>query len=211
MPPVPLPTLPGVYYGYIKGIYEGLPTGNTVCFKSDDPTVDATQDLAYAQIIADAMGTVWATTLGPLQSDSVAGWDTRVYPLGHPLVPAALGHTTGNGSVIGNLAPVSAAAVIRHGVLRRGRGSQSHSAWSPLVTSQVTTDGKSLADGYRLGLGMEWENWIAGIQAAFVALAPTVTLDYVQLSKKGTGATYPIITTSADSLLGTERSRSPRP
>jgi hypothetical protein len=36
-------------------------------------------------------------------------------------------------------------------------------------------------------------------------------ITYVQLSKKGTGSTYPITSTACESLLGTERSRTARP
>lgn len=209
--PTPLPVLDGVYYGYIKGTYLGLPTGNTVCFKESTPATTSAAALVRAQVIADQMTANWATTLGPLQPNIVHGWDSRVYALGFPLVPAALGHTTGSGDLAATITAASAAVVIRHGVLRRGRGSQSHSAWSPVPEAYVGADGQTVADSYILGLTEEWENWIAAIQAAYIAATGVGALDYVQLSKKGTGATYPIILTQAEAILGTERSRTARP
>lgn len=209
--PTPLPVLDGVYYGYIKATYNGLPTGNTVCFKESTPATTSTAALAHAQAIADAMASNWVTTLGPAQPGIVVGWDTRVYALGFPLVPAALGHATGHGGLTDPIAPASTAVVIRHGVLRRGRGSQSHSAWSPVPKAYINDDGQTVADSYALVLTEEWENWIAGVQADFIAATGVGALDYVQLSKKGAGATYPIILTVAESVLGTERSRTARP
>ena len=209
--PTPLPTLPAVYYGYIKGTYGTLTVGNTAAFQATVSATTAAADLARAQVIADAMVTSWTTTLGPLQPDNVTGWDSRVYPLEFPTSPAALGHVVGTGGNTGILAPVSSAAVIRHTVMRRGRGSQSHSAFSPLTVNEIDGDGLHITAGLVTGLTTEWENWIAGIQAATAAATVPFFVNYVQLSKKGTGAVYPILSTAAESLLGTERSRTPRP
>lgn len=209
--PTPLPVLAGVYYGYIRGTYEGLPTGNTVCFKESVATSSSTAAMDRAQVIATAMTSNWATTLGPLQPNIVTGWDSRVYALGFPVLPAALGHTTGSGGLASAISAASAAVVIRHGVLRRGRGSQSHSAWSPVPKAYVDDNGQNVADSYRLGLTEEWENWIAAIQLAFSDFTTGLDLAYVQLSKKGAGATYPIVLTQAEAILGTERSRTARP
>ncbi len=206
-----LPTLPAVYYGYIKGNYGALTIGNTLAFKATTSAATAAADFVRAQVLADAMTLGWTTTLGPLQPNEVTGWDSRVYALEFPTLPAAFGHTSGTGGNTGTLAPVSAAAVIRHTVLRRGRGSQSHSAFSPLTIGEIDGDGLSITGGLQTGLTTEWENWVAGIQTATAAAGVPFSVDYVQLSKKGTGATYPIISTSTDILLGTERSRTPRP
>lgn len=209
--PTPLPTLPAVYYGYIWGKYGTLTIGNIAAFKATVSAATALADYARAQVIADAMPASWVTTLGPLQPNTVIGYDSRVYGLEFPTNPAAVGHTSGAGGNAGTQAPVSAAAVIKHSVLRRGRGSQSHSAFSPLTTGEIADGGLSITAGLQTGLTEEWENWIAAIQLACTEAAVPFEVDYVQLSKKGSGATYPIISTAAESLLGTERSRTPRP
>lgn len=209
--PTPLPVLPGVYYGYVWGKMGALTVGNVACFKAVVPATTAANDLVRCQVIADAMPLVWTTTLGPLQASSLTGYDSRVYGLQFPVNPAAFGHHTGAGGNAGQRIAVSTAAVIKHNVLRRGRGSQSHSAFSPLTIGEITEDGQSLSGGMVTGLTEEWENWIAGIQAAALAAPDAFVIEYVQLSRKGAGATYPIISTAAESLLGTERSRTARP
>ena len=209
--PTPLPVLPGVYYCHLTGTNAGLPTGNVFTFLASVPPVDAVVDQAWAQEIANDIPLEWSTTVGPAYPNDVAGWDCRVYALGHPVLPAVFGHTTGGGADTGLLAPVSAAGIIRHSVMRRGRGSQSHSAISPLPQGAISDDGRSLTDGFRVALGEEFNNFIEAVIADFSAFTGGAAISYVQLSKLGSGATYPITSSSAETLLGTERSRTPRP
>jgi len=206
-----LPVLVGVYYGRLHGTYSGLPTGNMFCFKAQTAPSSPTVDQAYAQTIADSLCAQWVAIMAPHTSNQIAGYDSQIYPLGSPTHPAAIGHTTGTGSLSGDRAPVSCAAVIRHAVARRGRGSQSHSAISPLMASMITTDGKSLVGGDVTGYTTDWNDFIGAVQADFTTAYAANAIDYVQLSKKGTGATYLITGSSCESLLGTERSRTPRP
>ena len=207
----PLPVLVGVYYGHLSATSAGLPTGNIFCFKAGLAPSSGTTDLAFAQTIATSLCTNWVSIMAPHTSNTIAGYDSKVYSLGTPLNPAAIGHATGTGALSGDHAPVSAAAVIRHAVMRRGRGSQSHSAISPLMASQITSDGKSLQPGDVTGYTTDWNNFIGAVQADFLAAYSGNSIDYVQLSKKGAGATYLITGSSCESLLGTERSRTPRP
>jgi hypothetical protein len=209
--PTPLPVLPGVYYCHLTGTYEGLPTGNIFTFKATVAPTDPVTDGDYAQAIANSLPVQWAATVAPGLPDVISGYTAKVYPLGSPTLPARLATTAGGGAVSGPVAPVSAAIVIRHTVLRRGRGSQSHSAISPIAAASVTSDGKSISSGNVTFFTTEFNNFIGGVQADFVSFTGGAGIDYVQLSKKGTGATYPITSSAAESLLGTERSRTPRP
>lgn len=209
--PTPLPTLPGVYYSHLSCTYLGLPTGNIFTWSTGGAAPDPAGATAVATLIANSMALQWSTTMLPLYPTPVQGVDTRVYALQYPVLPAVLGHTTGTGANGVGTAAVSAAAVIRHNVTRRGRGSQSHSAISPLPFAAISTDGKSVVPGVITTLTTEFENFIGAVQADFLAAFPTDTLEYVQLSKKGAGATYPITGSFCESLLGTERSRTPRP
>jgi len=211
MPPVPLPTLPNVYYGHLSMTYSGLPSGNVFTFLSSAAGPDGPTDFAYAQTIADLLCTAWNSEMIPLYPVGVSGTSSKVYPLGHPLLPAAVGSASAAGANGADVAPVSAAAVIRHAVQRRGRGSQSHSAISPLPLGGVTSDGKSVAAGAVSNLTTSFENFIAAVISGFTTAHSGITIDYVQLSKKGAGATYPILSSNCESLLGTERSRTPRP
>ncbi len=209
--PTPLPVLAGVYYCHLTGTNAGLPTGNIFTFKASVAPSDAVTDQTWAQEIANDLPLEWSTTVGPAYPNDVTGWDCRVYALGHPVLPAVFGHTAGGGADTGILAPVSAAAVIRHSVMRRGRGSQSHSAISPLPAGAITDDGRSLTEGFRVALTEEFNNCIEQTIADFAAFTGGASISYVQLSKLGSGATYPITSSSAETLLGTERSRTPRP
>jgi hypothetical protein len=209
--PTPLPTLPGVYYLHLSATAGGLPTGNIFTFKATTLPGSAVEDQTWAQLIADQAPLAWNSTVLPELSNTIHGTSSRVYGLGHPTNPAALGFAAGSGAVAANLAPVSAAAIIRHNVLRRGRGSQSHSSISPLANNTVTTDGTSITGAFQGVLQTEFENFIGVLQAAFTAGTPGNNIDYVQLSKKGAGATYPITGSATELLLGTERSRTPRP
>lgn len=209
--PTPLPVLPGVYFAYLTMQYAGLPTGNIFAWKGPGASPDPASAQAVAQVIADSMALQWNATMLPLYPLATSGTSTRVYPLQYAVLPASLGHATGAGANGSAVASVSAAAVIRHTVTRRGRGSQSHSAISPLPVTAVSGDGKSVPAGVITTLTTTFEDFIGAVQADFTVAYPGDTLEYVQLSKKGAGATYPITSSFCESLLGTERSRTPRP
>lgn len=207
----PLPTIAGVYYAHQYGSYEGLTTGNTFAFKVSSPASTPELDAEYAQFLANTMPFRWNTTVGPLYPTNTVGWDCKVYPLGHPTLPPSVGHTTGAGAGGTSVAPVVATLILKHVVNRRGRGSQSHSSFSPLSTESISADGQSLASG----VGLTWQenflNWLAAVQNDFATEFSGVGLQYVQLSRKGAGATYLILDTRYETLLGTERSRTQRP
>lgn len=209
--PTPLPILPNVYYAHTQMHYNGLPSGNIFTWRSSAASATEAQDLERATQIATDMATNWPTTVLPLYPDSVHCDRVRVYALGHATLPAAEVAMVGTGGTSSPMTAVSAAAIIKHTVLRRGRGSQSHSALSPLPIGAITGDGSSLIDGAVLDYTDEFENFIAAVTAGFAASFSGLSLDYVQLSKKGEGATYPITASACEKLLGTERSRTPRP
>lgn len=209
--PTPLPTLPGVYYAYVWMLNDGRRTGSTFTFKTA-AGAGTTADAAFnAQVIADACCASWNTNMLPRYPSSVSGTDARVYPLQYPALPAALSHASaaGAGSPVRAAAP--AAAVIRHAVVRRGRGSQSHTAISPLQRVEVMDDGVQVTPDFITNVTADFENFIAGVQATFTSLGIGGDLEYVQLSKKGAGATYAISGSVVEAILGTERSRTLRP
>lgn len=209
--PTPLPVLPGVYYGYLHGKTGGLTTGMIFTFKVGNPPADSATDSFYAQTIADSMPHQWNLTVGPTYPNATTGWDSKVYPLGHPLTPPAVGHETGAGAGGVNTAAYPTAIVIRHVVDRRGRGSQSRTSISPVVQTNIDGTGQNVIPGFITGLTDEFENFIAGVQADFATAVPDATLDYVQLSRKGAGATYPILRSFVEQVVGSERSRTLRP
>lgn len=209
--PTPLPTLPGVYYAYVFMTFQGRRVGSTFTFKTSSPPPDEPTDLQWSQFIADALPTAWNTDMIPRYPLGTTGTDARVYALGHPLLPAATANAVGAGAQSGAVAAVSAAAVIRHTVRRRGRGSQGHTAISPLCIAEIDGTGETVTDAFVTNVTSDFENFIGAVQAAWNTDVPSTGLAYVQLSRVGAGATYPILSSGVEKLLGTERSRTPRP
>jgi hypothetical protein len=209
--PTPLPTLAAVYYGYVWMTYLGRKSGSVFTFKAQTAPIDAANDALFAQYIADGLVSSWNTNMLPRYPSAVTGTDSRVYALGHPTVPPAFAHAsaTASGGTVAAASPT--AAIIRHSVFRRGRGSQSHTAISPLVRVEVEDTGLTVTAAFITNMDTDFGNFIGGVQAAFNAASGGNDIDYVQLSKKGSGATYPITSSATEALVGSERSRSPRP
>lgn len=208
--PTPLPVIPAVYYSSLFGSYLGRRTGSIFTWKATVSATTASADLVRCQVLADALTASWDTTMRPLYPSPVIGWDSRVYGLEFPTNPAALGHTTGNGAGGALVAGAPCAAVIRHSVLRRGRGSQSHSAISPLPKNALSDDGTSVLPGPAGNLTAEFENFVAAVVTATQAAPAPFTVELVQLSKKH-ASTFPITSSVCETLVGTERSRTARP
>ena len=207
----PLPVIPNVYYAHVQCLNGDLPTGNIFTWLSSFAGASPDQDAARAQSIASHMATRWVSQMLPMYPTTVTGATVRVYALGTPTNPAEIASASGVGANGDDVAPVSCCAVVKHNVRRRGRGSQSHSALSPLPVAAISVDGRSLLSGPQGTIQNNFGNFIGLVQAGFHDDFPTATIDYVQLSKKGTGTTYPILSSTTESLLGTERSRTPRP
>jgi len=206
----PLPTIPGVYYGYVWMTYQGRKCGSNFCWLSNDTTVDAANDALHAQAVADALVSSWNANMLPRYPTGVSGTDARVYALGHPLVPAQLSHTSASAAGSSLVAPVAAAAVIRHVVDRRGRGSQSHTQISPLTTGEVTDDGDSVTSSFITNMNSDFGDFIGGVQSAYTTATSGGTITYVQLSKK-LSRVFPITASTTETLLGTARARTLRP
>lgn len=209
--PTPLPVLPGVYYGYVYMAFESRRYGSTFTFKAATPPADAPTDGQWAQFLANGLATAWGTNMMPRYPAGVTGVDSRVYALGHATLPAAVGHAAHNGANSGAIAAASAAAVIRHQVTRRGRGSQGHTAISPLMAAELDGTGDTITDGLQIALTSDFGDFITDVLASWATDVPAIALQYVQLSRVGAGTTYEITSSYAEKLLGTERSRTLRP
>lgn len=209
--PVPLPTLPGVYYGYLWMLHNGLKCGSTFTFKTA-AGAGSTADAAFnAQVIADSLAAQWSSIMVPHYPNSVTGTNSRVYPLQYPALPAAFGFSAHTGSGGIDEAPPAVAAVLRHFVVRRGRGSQGHTAMSPLLIADLSPDRSSVTAAFITNRTNDFQDFIGAVQADFTATGIGGDLEFVQLSKKGAGATYTISGSVVEPLLGTERSRTLRP
>lgn len=210
--PTPFPVLPGVYYGKIEGQFEGLPCGNIFAFKITPAEVNDAQGVTYANEIAGYLVANWTTTMATIMTNVYTGGSASVYPLGRPTVPAQVATGTWVGGALGGATlPVSTAAVIAHNVMRRGRGSQSRTYISPLSSGQITGDGKNVSSTFQTALATQFTLFKGGVIGDWTAANPTIAMDYVQMSKKGTGASYLIGTSTPELALSTQRRRARRP
>lgn len=207
---IPLPVLPNVYYSYMYGSYLGRRVGSVFCFKSALAVTSSGQDLSNAAAVATAVGTSWATNMRPRYPSVYGDMAVKVYPLGHNTLPAVTQAVSGTGVSGADVAAFPTAAVIKHSVLRRGKGSQSHTLISPIFDDQVDSTGENLTDTARSGLQDDFDAFIADAISAYASAVSGDSIVYVQLSKKGSGATYAITGSTVESLLGSARARSQR-
>ena len=208
--PTPLPVLAGVYYGRVEGQYEGLPCGNIFTWRVDPAPGTTALDDGFAQDIANAMRDNWTTTMVSIMLSIYTGGTTSVYPLGDPASPARTATGTWTGGALTAISTTATAAVIKHSVLRRGKGTQSRTYISPVGTSQISSDGKSVSSTFQTSLDTQFNLFVGGVISDFTTANPGHGLTYGQLSKKGTGAFYEIVTSSAELPLSTQRRRTRR-
>lgn len=208
--PRPLPDIPGVYFGRIQGTCEGRPTGNIFTFQTSAPPSPGAADEGVAAAVASALDISWTAFTPTWYPSAYAATEIQVYPLHTPLSPPAIATSGAVGGVSGDLAPFSTAALVRHTVLRRGRGSQSRTSLSPITANHVTPDGISLVSGFLAILTANFGTFMASILSSLDAGGPG-TFSYVQLARgttlHPTPGTFPITGSVGEPLLSTQRRR----
>lgn len=206
--PTPLPTLPGVYYAIAQGSWNGLPSGNIFAFKNASLIGTAPDGTLGANVVATALASTLDLLYGPVCHNSFAASGVRVYPLVNPLLPAVFEPVVAPGTITGQVSPAPLALVIKHNVSRRGRGSQSRSFLSPFSMNWMHSDGKSIETG---NADIGTAAWTTFLAAALANMETGYTgWEFVQLSKKGAGATYPITESVMDIEVSTQRRRARR-
>jgi len=136
----------------------------------------------------------------------------KTYPLNSPTAPAVVVPMSVSGGLSGPEAPVMVGALVKHNVVRRGKGSQSRSTFSPVTEAAINTPPTQITGTYAASLTAAFIAFINGVEADVVA-ALGGSCAYVQLSK-GTPlhapATYVISASAAELLLTTQRRRAQR-
>ena len=97
----------------------------------------------------------------------------------------------------------------RMATCRRGRGSQSRTFISPVGKGNTDVTGKILTTAYAAILQTAFDDLMTGVLADLTTDAGGVW-EMAQLSKKGTGAVYPITTNLVQPALSTQRRRQRR-
>jgi len=208
--PSPLPVIPGAYHGTLSGEFEGLPAGNVFNFLSSNTTADQPNAEARALTIATLLANSWGTHMMSPLHNSYSGSTARVYALQYPTSPAQEFHATNSGGAIGTLYNVSSCVLIKHVVRRRGKGSQGRTYISPLTQSQTDSDARTLTDGAVADFTTRFNAFIDEVITTYGGDYPSESLKYVELSRVGTGATYDILSSTAEKGIASQRRRARR-
>jgi hypothetical protein len=208
--PTPLPVLAGVYYARIVGSMSTGQISNLFTFVKDGVPLGDASDITNAQQVSVALAARWPTIPALALADEYAGVAVETYPLGSPLIPKQISPLTAPGGNAGNVAPVSTAIVVRHDVIRRGRGSQSRSYLSPVTSAIFTADGTQINSSLVTSLSTAFQLFLADV-VDDLAIASPGTWSYQQLSKHPTPRTFRIDSSEAEAFLSTQRRRARRP
>lgn len=207
--PVPLPNVAGAYLAQVHGTANGLPMNNLLAWGVTPNPATGTADVDAAQAIADQIAVYWPALATSVLHNAYRGDLVTCYPLHTPTHPAVFAPMTAAGGLSGTIAPAPLAIVVKHSVVRRGRGSQGRNFLSFFSDGAISTDGKSIDDGYRDSVTADWATFISAVETA-VSTAVGATAFFGQLSKVGAGHLYTVSASAAESLLSTQRSRAAR-
>lgn len=211
--PRPLPDLPGVYYCRITGSYFGRPNGNIFTVRQTPAAATGSTDIATAATVAGALEGQWHNFATSALHNGYVAQEVHVYPLHTPTAPPAIISSTAVGGLTGNIMPLAMAKLIRHNVVRRGRGSQSRSSFSPILFTDVEGDGITMEPTANSVFGTAFNTLISSWLALCTSTAGGAW-DYVQLGKgtalHPTPAVYAITSSAPETLASTVRRRTRR-
>jgi hypothetical protein len=150
--------------------------------------------------VGNAVKTAWEATGGPLKahSSTTAMTGYKVVDLASTTGMVTTIASAAVGGVAGNISTLASSGLIQYGTGTRSRSARGRMYHGPLTTTQVATDGRSLAGGVQATLLAAYNQFDAAITAA--------SLEWVVLSRKySLGQT--ISTISVSPLIATQRRR----
>jgi hypothetical protein len=207
--PVPLPNIAGTYYSLIKGSYGGQPNGIVAAFQLFPAPSTGINDITASSVIATAIAANWVTFAADVYNDAYEGVEVLTYPLHTPTAPAFRSVASTPGGQTGDTSPAPVAAVIKHSILRRGRGSQSRTFISYFKDGWITPGGESLNSVNAGTITSAWDAFLTGV-IGDPDVVDLGVLTFGQLSRVGSGAFHPSLGSSCETLLSTQRSRTAR-
>lgn len=210
MAPKPLPVLPGVYYARVIAHSDLHPISNVFTFLKAGLTLASAEDLTNAQAVSNAIAAHWMPWANDLLATTYAAEKASTYALGSPLLPAQETPISGGGTRTGTNHYDQVAGLLKHTVIRRGKGSQSRTFLSPLADVDITVNGDQMTSTW-LGNASSFGTSFITPMIASLNIASPGTWTYVQLSK-GTfggvyGKTFPMGTTTPDTAVSSQRRR----
>lgn len=206
MPSHPLPVLGGVFYARVNAIANLKPVSNILVFKKDGISVGDANDAVNSSHVATAIGTWWPFLAASLLHQSYVGVNVQCYPLGSPALPPFVSAMTAAGGSTTTSSFLQVAGVVKHNIYRRGRGSQGRTFLSPVGTDQVGTDGITMTSTWVTNATSHWSSLITNVLVD-LGIASSGTWSYVQLSRLGTGATYPVVNSIGEANVGSQDRR----
>jgi len=207
--PAPLPNVTGTYYALIKGSYGGQPNGIVSAWQMFPAPATGSADIAASAAIGTAIAANWVTFAADVYNDAYTGVEVLTYPLHTPTAPAFLSTANTPGGQSGDTSPAPVAAVIKHSILRRGRGSQSRTFISYFKDAWITPGGESLVSANAGTITSAWNAFVAGV-IADPDVVDIGVLSFGQLSRSGAGSFHPALGSACETLLSTQRSRTAR-
>lgn len=205
-----LPTIVGAFFGTLEGECNTLPYGNTFCFQSPEAADTPADAFAKALTIATSLVNQFGTHFMDKIALGYSGSTAKIYALQYPTLPAAEFTGANSGGLVADLAGVTVAAVVKHTVARRGRGSQSRSYLGPLTLTQLGVAQRETTSGTRTGFTTSWQAMIDGVVSDYDAAYSPQSIVYSQLSRIGAGATHPIVSSATELAVGYQRRRARR-
>lgn len=202
----PLPTIAGVYYCRINALSDGDPISNIFVFKTDTPAGSEATDALWSGYVASSVATNWSSVASNLLHQDYTAYNVQCYPLGHPTLPAFVSAFTAAGGDTSAQSFRQVAGEIKHNIYRRGKGSQGRTLLSPIGTGQLETDGDNMTDAWVTSAQSHFPSFITNTIIQIESLAGGLW-SYVQLSRLGSGATYPVVNSTAEKLVRSQRRR----
>lgn len=209
MPSRPLPDVAGGYLARIIATWETLPTDNVFCFRLVPAPATGGADVIAAQAVGDAVALHWNAVAAATLHNSYVATEVQTYPLHSPGHPAVLSTTTAAGGQPGDPSAAPLALLLRHEVVRRGRGSQGKNFLQPFPQSALDADGRTVSAAFANSVTAAWNAFVTAVSAD-VATATGATCTFAQLSKIPPGAMYGVNASLCERLVSTQRRRARR-
>lgn len=209
MPSRPLPDVAGGYLARVVASWETLPSDNLFCFRLVPAPASGSADIAAAQAVGDAIAARWNAFTNAVMHNSYVATEVQTYPLHTPSHPAVLSATTALGGQPGDPSAAPLAVLIKHEVVRRGRGSQGRTFCQPFPQSGIAVDGRVLTTAFANSITAAWNTFVTDV-CSDVATAVGATCTFAQLSKIPPGAMYGVNASITELKVSTQRRRAQR-
>jgi hypothetical protein len=196
-----------VYYARIEAHADARPVSNIMTWTINHTPATPLEDTGYAQQLAAQIANEWPTIANDLLASVYVGEQVAVYPLGSPLVPAQLHALVAPGGRVPTARHfLQVAGLIKHTVIRRGKGSQGRTFLSPLADIDISVNGDQMNAPWIANAQSDWTAMINHITTNLGTITG-FTWQYAQLHKKAPGATFPIFSSTAETLITSSRRR----